>query len=254
MFLTDSSCSSTVYFVFEQAKVRNKKHFLLLFSLYLYKDRTRDQVIQAARSCKQNIVEGLADGVASTEMQLKLLNVARASLKELREDFEDYIKSRHLQFYAAGDQRYADMLDYCRHHNRLPDYAPFFQQWTDEQMCNYAITLCRFIDKMMMSFLKKLEQEFITEGGIRERMHRARTAYRQQQDARLKQLEEELPRLKQALAEAQAEAERWKAEAEKWKAAFEDIKQRALKAYYRQEAEIKGLKKKLDGLEGNKEI
>lgn len=78
-------------------------------------------------------------------------------------------------------------------------------------------------------------------------MHRARTAYRQQQDARLKQLEEELPRLKQALAEAQAEAE-------KWKAAFEDIKQRALKAYYRQEAEIKELKEKLDGLEGNKEI
>lgn len=74
-------------------------------------------------------------------------------------------------------------------------------------------------------------------------MHRARTAYRQQQDARLKQLEEEeLPRLKQALAEAQAEAA-------KWKAAFEDIKQRALKAYYRQEAEIKGLKEKLKGFE-----
>lgn len=68
--------------------------------IYLYKDRTRDQVIQAARSCKQNIVEGLADGVTSTEMQLKLLNVARASLKELREDFEDYIKSRHLHFYV----------------------------------------------------------------------------------------------------------------------------------------------------------
>lgn len=215
--------------------------------IHLYKDRTRDQVIQAARSCKQNIVEGLADGVASTEMQLKLLNVARASLKELREDFEDYIKSRHLQFYVAGDQRYTDMLDYCRHHNRLPDYAPFFQQWSDEQMCNYAITLCHFIDKMMMSFLKKLEQEFITEGGIKERMHRARTAYRQQQDARLKQLEEELPHLKQALAEAQAEAA-------KWKAAFEDIKQRALKAYYRQEAEIKGLKEKLDSLEGSKEL
>ena len=44
--------------------------------IHLYKDRTRDQVIQAARSCKQNIVEGLADGVTSSEMQLKLLNVA----------------------------------------------------------------------------------------------------------------------------------------------------------------------------------
>lgn len=78
--------------------------------IHLYKDRTRDQVIQAARSCKQNIVEGLADGVASTEMQLKLLNVARASLKELREDFEDYIKSRHLQFFVSGEPRYAQLL------------------------------------------------------------------------------------------------------------------------------------------------
>ena len=59
--------------------------------IHLYKDRTRDQVIQAARSCKQNIVEGLADGITSSEMQLKLLNVARASLKELREDYEDYV-------------------------------------------------------------------------------------------------------------------------------------------------------------------
>ena len=200
--------------------------------IHLYKDRTRDQVIQAARSCKQNIVEGLADGVASTEMQLKLLNVARASLKELREDFEDYIKSRHLQFFVSGEPRYADMLNYCRYHNRL------FAQWTDEQMCNYAITLCHFIDRMMMSFLKKLEQEFITEGGIKERMHRARTGYRQQQDERLKQLEAELPRLKQALAEAQAEAA-------KWKAAFEDLKQRALKMYYGKEEEIKRLKELL---------
>lgn len=213
--------------------------------IHLYKDRTRDQVIQAARSCKQNIVEGLADGVASTEMQLKLLNVARASLKELREDFEDYIKSRHLQFFVSGEPRYADMLNYCRYHNRLSDYEPFFAQWTDEQMCNYAITLCHFIDRMMMSFLKKLEQEFITEGGIKERMHRARTGYRQQQDERLKQLEAELPRLKQALAEAQAEAAKWKAEATKWKAAFEDLKQRALKMYYGKEEEIKMLKEQL---------
>lgn len=87
--------------------------------IHLYKDRTRDQIIQAARSCKQNIVEGLADGVTSTEMQLKLLNVARASLKELREDFEDYLKSRHLQMYMPGDSRYNVMVDYCRWHNKL---------------------------------------------------------------------------------------------------------------------------------------
>lgn len=204
--------------------------------IHLYKDRTRDQVIQAARSCKQNIVEGLADGVTSTEMQLKLLNVARASLNELREDFEDYIKSRHLQFYVAGNDRYDKMLAYCRSHNRLADYEPYFSKWTDEEMCNCALTLCHIVDKMMLSFLKKLEHEFITEGGIKERMHRARTGYRQQQDERLKQLEDELLRMKQALAEAQAEAK-------KWKDVAEDIKQRALKMYYKQDAEIKRLKK-----------
>ena len=68
--------------------------------IHLYKDRTRDQVIQAARSCKQNIVEGLADGITSTEMQMKLLNVARSSLQELQQDFEDYLKSRHLKFWG----------------------------------------------------------------------------------------------------------------------------------------------------------
>ena len=71
--------------------------------IHLYKDRTRDQVIQAARSCKQNIVEGLADGVTSTEMQLKLLNVARASLKETREDFEDYLKSA--SYYSIAKEK-----------------------------------------------------------------------------------------------------------------------------------------------------
>lgn len=219
--------------------------------IHLYKDRTRDQVIQAARSCKQNIVEGLADGVTSTEMQLKLLNVARSSLQELREDFEDYIKSRKLKFYgeptdgAPADSfdnnkaRYDAMLAYCRTHNKLEEYQPFFTQWTDEEMCNYGITLCHMIDRMMMSFMEKLEKEFITEGGIKERMHRARTGYRQQQDERLRQLEQELPLLQQQLHDAQQAATHWQA-------AYEDLKQRALKAYNAQQEEISRLKEELE--------
>lgn len=224
--------------------------------IHLYKDRTRDQVIQAARSCKQNIVEGLADGVTSTEMQLKLINVARASLKELREDYEDYLKSRHLRFYAAGDERYDAMLGYCRHHNRLADYEPFFTSWSDEEMCNCALTLCHMTDKMLMSFLQKLEREFISEGGIKERMYRARTGYRQQQDARMKELEgevvrlrgveAELTRLKDAeklVAALQQEAVAARSECQRWKAAYEDLKRRALKAFYENKAEIERLKK-----------
>lgn len=232
--------------------------------IHLYKDRTRDQVIQAARSCKQNIVEGLADGVTSTEMQLKLLNVARASLKETREDFEDYIKSRHLLFYRKGEERYDKMLTYCRYHNKLEDYEPFFFKWTDEEMCNCAITLCHMVDKMLMSFLAKLDREFVTEGGIKERMYKARTGYRQKQDERLKQLEEENPRLIKQILELKEQLENQKKQLEnqkrqlenqkkqleealslatKWQAAYEDLKQRALKAYYEQQAEIERLKK-----------
>ncbi len=229
--------------------------------IHLYKDRTRDQVIQAARSCKQNIVEGLADGVTSTEMQLKLLNVARASLKETREDFEDYIKSRHLLFYRKGEDRYDKMLSYCRYHNKLEDYEPFFSKWSDEEMCNCAITLCHMVDKMLMSFLAKLDREFVTEGGIKERMYKARTGYRQKQDERLKQLEEENPRLIKQILELKGQLEKQKEEqkeqleeqkeqlddalslATKRQAAYEDLKQRALKAYYEQQAEIERLKK-----------
>ena len=232
--------------------------------IHLYKDRTRDQVIQAARSCKQNIVEGLADGVTSTEMQLKLLNVARASLKETREDFEDYIKSRHLLFYRKGEDRYDKMLSYCRYHNKLEDYEPFFSKWSDEEMCNCAITLCHMVDKMLMSFLAKLDREFVTEGGIKERMYKARTGYRQKQDERLKQLEEEKPRLIKQILEQKEQLEEQKKQLEdqkkqledqkkqledalslaaKWQAAYEDLKQRALKAYYEQQAEIERLKK-----------
>lgn len=197
----------------------------------LYKDRTRDQIIQAARLCKQNIVEGLADGVTSTEMQLKLLNVARASLKELREDYEDYLKSRHLRFFVSGDPRYEAMLQYCRSHNALADYEPFFQRWTDEEMCNCALTLCHMIDHMMMTFLRRMEKEFVEEGGIKERMYRARTGYRQQLDQQLQQMQEELGRVKMTLQKAQAEAL-------EWKDAYDDLKQRALKAYRAQEQEI----------------
>ena len=225
--------------------------------IHLYKDRTRDQVIQAARSCKQNIVEGLADGVTSTEMQLKLLNVARASLKETREDFEDYLKSRHLLFYRKGEDRYDKMLSYCRYHNKLEDYEPFFSKWSDEEMCNCAITLCHMVDKMLMSFLAKLDREFVTEGGIKERMYKARTGYRQKQDERLKQLEEENPRLIKQILEQKELIEKQKKQIEeqkkqlddalslaaKWQAAYEDLKQRALKAYYEQQAEIERLKK-----------
>lgn len=147
-----------------------------------YGDRTVDQMIQAARSGKQNIVEGSADGVTSMEMEMKLLNVARASIQELLEDYEDYVISHKLVKWGKEHPRFDGLLSFCRSHNLLSDYEPYFNKWTNEEMCNIGISLCRMVDKMMMTYQKKKESEFIKEGGIKERMTAARLNYRNNQN------------------------------------------------------------------------
>ena len=144
-------------------------------------DRTIDQMLQAARSGKQNIVEGSADGVTSMEMELKLLNVARASLKELREDYEDYILSRKLTRWDVKHPRYDTMLKFCRKHNKWDEYSPYVDKWNDEEIANICLTLCHMVDKMMMTYQEKLEKDFVANGGIKERMAAARMKYRTDQ-------------------------------------------------------------------------
>jgi len=162
-------------------------------------DRTVDQMIQAARSGKQNIVEGLADGVTSTEMQLKLLNVARASIQELQQDFYDQLNKAHLPLWNEQNPRYDKMLDFCRKHNTPEEYAPYFNQWSCEEMANTGYTLCRMVDRMMYKYIHALDVQFVTEGGIKERMYAARTGYRKGQDERLQALEAENLALKQEI-------------------------------------------------------
>lgn len=175
-------------------------------------DRTVDQMIQAARSGKQNIVEGLADGMTSTEMQLKLLNVARSSLKELRADYEDYLHTRGLPFWDAKHHRYEDMLTFCRKHNKVSDYEPYLKQWNDEEICNIALTLLHMTDRMMKTYISGLDQQFVTQGGIKERMYAARTGYRKGVDEELQRLREankslrqQVPILEQRIEELERE-------------------------------------------------
>ena len=75
----------------------------------------------------------------------------------------------------------------------------------DEEMANMLLTLCHQTDKMMCAYIDKLAERFVTEGGITERMHAARTGYRQEQDARLRNLEAENTALKQKIAALEAE-------------------------------------------------
>ena len=167
-------------------------------------DRTVDQMIQAARSGKQNIVEGCADGVTSTEMELKLLNVARASLKELKEDYLDYIRSRSLVLWDKKHPRYDGLLKFCRQRNKLEEYEPFFEKWTDEELANCANTLCHMVDKMIATHLKNKETDFTENGGIRERMTAARLGRRKTQNEDIAALKAENASLKREIAALKA--------------------------------------------------
>ena len=166
-----------------------------------YGDRTVDQMIQAARSGKQNIIEGSEDGQTSSESEIKLLNVARGSLQELRTDYNDYLNTRHLTVWPPNSERLQRLREFCHSHNDYSDYEPFVNKMSDEEMANMALTLCHQTDKLMCAYIEKLEKQFVTEGGIKERMYAARTGYRQEQDARMKALEAENAALKQRIAE-----------------------------------------------------
>ena len=166
-----------------------------------YGDRTVDQMLQAARSGKQNIIEGSEDGQTSSESEIKLLNVARGSLQELRADYNDYLNTRHLTVWPPNSERLQRLREFCHSHNDYSDYEPFVNKMSDEEMANMALTLCHQTDKLMCAYIEKLEKQFVTEGGIKERMYAARTGYRQEQDARMKALEAENAALKQRIAE-----------------------------------------------------
>ena len=159
-------------------------------------DRTVDQMVQAARSGKQNIVEGSEDGQTSSEMEIKLLNTARGSLQELRLDYQDYLNTHHLPMWPADSERQQRLREFCHSHNDYSDYAPFVVKMSDEEMANLLLTLCHQTDKMMCSYIEKLEHRFVTEGGIKERMYAARTGYRQTVDAHVQALEAENQQLK----------------------------------------------------------
>ena len=198
-------------------------------------DRTVDQMVQAARSGKQNIAEGNQAAATSSETEIKLTNVAKASLEELLDDYEDYLRVRNLQQWGNQHPRYEKMRAYARSKEFSNEYALKIQQMSDEEIANLCITLIHQAVSMLHNLLATMQRRFVTEGGIKERMYQARTGYRQQQDSRLEELESAVPALQQQLAQAQAEAAEWKAK-------YEDLKQRALATYQQQKAEIEQLK------------
>ncbi len=136
--------------------------------------RTIDQMRQAARSCKQNIVEGVSDRTVSAEMCIKLLGVARGSARELLEDYGDFLRQNELEIWSADDVRTRQTRSYCITHDEPRNFAAKCRERNDETVANIMITQIRQIDAMLAKLLKRIEADFIAEGGIKEAMSRAR--------------------------------------------------------------------------------
>ena len=141
-------------------------------------DRTIDQMVQAARSGKQNIAEGSAASTTSRETELKLINVAKASLQELLIDYEDYLRVRGLEQWVPDDERCQKARRVVAQHNDSAYYREAIQIRSDEAVANIAITLIHQTDAMLVKLIEKLKEQFVQQGGIREEMSRARIAYR----------------------------------------------------------------------------
>ena len=146
---------------------------------YLSKgDRTVDQMVQAARSGKQNIAEGNQAAATSSETEIKLTNVAKASLEELLDDYEDYLRVRNLQQWGPLHPRYEKMRQYARSEGIKKEYAATIQRMNDEEIANLCITLIHQAIYMLHKLLVTMQTRFVKEGGIKERMYQSRVNYR----------------------------------------------------------------------------
>jgi four helix bundle suffix protein len=145
-------------------------------------DRTIDQMVQAARSGKQNIVEGSKASGTSKEMEIKLTNVARASLEELLEDYRDYLRVRDLVMWDkdSKEAQYVRKLG-SKPYTTYETYRTYVDTRSAEVIANIAICLIHQANYLLDQQLKRLEKDFLKDGGLRERMTRARLQARDEQ-------------------------------------------------------------------------
>jgi len=149
------------------------------------RDRTVDQMVQAARSGKQNILEGCMASATSKETEIKLVNVARASLEELLEDYRDFLRTRGQPLWEK-DSREASFVRKLGAKNDVSyeSYRTYIDTRPSEIVANLLICLIHQTNYLLDQQLRALEKAFLAEGGLRERMTRARLEARNKQQRR----------------------------------------------------------------------
>lgn len=164
--------------VFKKAECIYDVTFYFANNFLTKSDRTIDQMIQAARSGRQNIAEGSAASVTSSETEIKLINVARASLQELLLDYEDYLRVRNLEKWDINDSRSRQTRRVCSQHSDSEYFIDAIKKRKPETIANIAITLIHQTDVLLRKLIDRLQDDFVKTGGIKEAMMQARRDYR----------------------------------------------------------------------------
>lgn len=164
---------------FQKAEVVYDITFRFAHKFLARGDRTVGQMVQAARSGKKNILEGSKDGLTSKETEIKLTGVARASLEEVLDDYKDYLRSRDLPIWDKNSKQALFVRNLGRKTPQTYElYREFVETRSPEVVANIAICLINQADYLIDQQLRRLEKDFLEQGGLRERMTRARLEYR----------------------------------------------------------------------------
>jgi four helix bundle suffix protein len=148
-------------------------------------DRTIDQMVQAARSGKQNIIEGSMASGTSKETEIKLMNVARASLEELLADYHDFLRTREMRLWEKESKEALYARKLGEGMNGTPasyeTYRLFIETRPAEIVANLLVCLIHQANFLLDRQIRSLEEDFVKNGGLRERMTRARIEERNRQ-------------------------------------------------------------------------
>jgi len=140
------------------------------------RSRTHDQMVQAARSGKQNIAEGSMASGTSKKTELKLIGVARASLEELLLDFQDFLRQKGLAPWGKEHPQAQAIRKLAWAKNRsYATYKAYIEQSSPEVAANTMLCLIHQTNYLLDRQLKALEKEFLKEGGFTERLYRTRS-------------------------------------------------------------------------------
>lgn len=145
------------------------------------RSRTHDQMVQAARSGRQNIAEGSQASGTSKKFELKLVGVARASLEELLLDYEDYLRQRGLALWGKDHPKSQEVRRLAYEKNRsYMTYRTYIETASPEVSANTVICLIHQTNYLLDQQLRQLEQAFLRGGGFTERLYHARSRRRRE--------------------------------------------------------------------------